>query len=57
MAVKRAGAFKINTLARYRPRVVLQSAQESLAASARRVIELRGSSGSDRVCVVGAKRF
>lgn len=39
VAVKRAGAFKINTLARYRLRVVLQSAQESLAASARRVIE------------------
>lgn len=43
-AVKRAGTFKINTLARYRPRVVLQSARESLAASARRVIEFRGSS-------------
>lgn len=55
-AVKRAGTFKINTLARYRPRVVLQSARESLAASARRVIEFRGSSEYG-VCVAEAKRF
>lgn len=43
-AVKRAGAFKINTLVRYRPlRVSCYKAPgKSLAASARRVIEFRG---------------